>query len=406
MNKLNVIELFSGIGAQHKALSMIKKEYGYDFEVVATSEWSIKSILAYYKIHYSGEDIFKNKTKEWIVNEFKKLNHTFSNDGETPMKNETLYKKDRDFLSILLSATKTLNNLGSILEIKGSDVQKLNPNLITYSFPCQDLSTGAQFTKSKNGLNGNRSGLLYQVERILDEMDKENLPEFLLLENVQQLIVNPVFKKGYDEWESKLETLGYKTKVYLLNAKDFGVPQTRKRVFALSTKINTTFKTELELIEEYKKNFSSHSKTLENVIEMKRFPLEQVEAMVKPTRSRETMRTKVPKLLETRFTFTNTLTKKHDRTPCPGTINMSGYDEILKLVEKHRTDFIGYNYYYRFLTARESFRLMGFEDVDYEKAKTLGYGIRSYYEMTGNSIVVNNLLPIFMEVFKIWKQSN
>ncbi|TCG12090.1 DNA (cytosine-5-)-methyltransferase [Mycoplasma todarodis] len=406
-NKLKVIELFSGIGAQHKALDIIKKTYGNDFEIVGTSEWAIKSILAYNKIHHKGMNKFTKKTKEELLKIIKERKMVFSNDGQTPVTERSLYSKSQEFLSELLWANENTKNMGSILDIEPEEIINREANLITYSFPCQDISTGAQFTKMKTGLKGQRSGLLYEVERLIKGINKINsnkLPKFLLLENVSQLVKNKEFKKGYDEWIGTLREMGYVTKTYQCNALDFGIPQSRKRVFALSVLGGAEFKEEKELIDLYFEKYNFRTKTLEQIIERKKYEVEQVMAMVKPTPSRESMRRKVPKLLETRFSHTNTLTKKHDRTPSPGTINVSEFENVLKLVEEYRPDFKGYNYYYRFLTARECLRIMGFDDKDWISIKKLGYGIRSYYEMAGNSIVVNNLLPIFDEVFRIWNK--
>lgn len=79
--------------------------------------------------------------------------------------------------------------------------------------------------------SGTRSGLLWEVERILDEC--EELPQVLLMENVPQVIGKKNIA-DFQKWRSKLEALGYSNYVQLLNAKDYGIPQNRNRCFMVS----------------------------------------------------------------------------------------------------------------------------------------------------------------------------
>jgi len=101
-------------------------------------------------------------------------------------------------------------------------------DLVTYSFPCQDISVAGD----QKGINQNtRSGLLYEVERLLGNMEEK--PKYLLLENVKNL-VGKKFKPDFDKWLERLEQLGYKNYWQVLNAKHYGVPQNRERVFVVS----------------------------------------------------------------------------------------------------------------------------------------------------------------------------
>ena len=102
--------------------------------------------------------------------------------------------------------------------------------LLTYSFPCQDLSVAGKGKGMKKG-SGTRSGLLWEIERILDECTE--LPQVLLMENVPQVIAEKNID-DFNEWRNKLESLGYKNYVNLLNSKDFEVPQNRNRCFMVS----------------------------------------------------------------------------------------------------------------------------------------------------------------------------
>ena len=102
---------------------------------------------------------------------------------------------------------------------------------MTYSFPCQDLSIAGHQKGMKKG-EGTRSGLLWEVERILDECGSE-LPHVLLMENVPMVIAEKNIEDFYD-WRYKLESLGYSSYVQILNAKDYGIPQNRARCFMVS----------------------------------------------------------------------------------------------------------------------------------------------------------------------------
>ena len=116
------------------------------------------------------------------------------------------------------------NNLGDISKIDPKDIP--DHDLFTYSFPCQDLSVAGK----QAGLGkGTRSGLLYECEKVIEAKK----PKYLLLENVKNL-VGKKFKPQFDEWLSYLEGLGYTNYWKVLNAKNYGVPQNRERVFVVS----------------------------------------------------------------------------------------------------------------------------------------------------------------------------
>ena len=173
MRKLRVVTLFSGIGAQEVALERL----GLPYEIVGYSEIDKFAIKSYIAMH-----------------------------GELPA-------------------------LGDITQIK----ELPECDLCTYSFPCTDISVAGD----KKGLvdehgNKTRSGLLLDVERLLDvAKEKGNLPRVLVMENVKNL-VGTKFKPDFDKWVSKLEELGYNSYWKVLNAKDYGVPQNRERVFVIS----------------------------------------------------------------------------------------------------------------------------------------------------------------------------
>lgn len=99
---------------------------------------------------------------------------------------------------------------------------------------CQDLSK-AGFQKGMGKGSGTRSGMLWEVERILDELNEEQsqLPKVLLMENVPDVIGTGAIK-DFSKWLAKLEQLGYKCYWKVLNSKNFGIPQNRERCFMVS----------------------------------------------------------------------------------------------------------------------------------------------------------------------------
>lgn len=120
-----------------------------------------------------------------------------------------------------------VHNFGDIRKIKALP----KADLWTYSFPCQDISVAGRGAGIREGT---RSGLLFEVERLLTTANEEGtLPKYLLLENVKNL-VSKRFKADFDRWLYFLSSLGYTNYWQILNAKDYGIPQNRERVFCVS----------------------------------------------------------------------------------------------------------------------------------------------------------------------------
>jgi DNA (cytosine-5)-methyltransferase 1 len=120
-------------------------------------------------------------------------------------------------------------NFGSICDIKGQDLPQID--VFTWSFPCTDLSKAGH----KKGLQGGtRSGLVYEVLRILQECKLSgNLPKVLIMENVVDL-VQQKFVREFQEIQVELESIGYMNYTQTLNSKDYGVAQNRDRAFMVS----------------------------------------------------------------------------------------------------------------------------------------------------------------------------
>ena len=178
VKKIRLIELFGGIGSQAMAL----RDLGVDFEnwrLVEFDPFAIKSYNAIHGTNFKPSDIRNIHGKDLDITETDKYCY-----------------------------------------------------LMTYSFPCQDLSVAGKQKGMSKG-SETRSGLLWEVERILNELPNEQLPEVLLMENVPQ-VHSKKNKADFDAWLSFLSSKGYSNFWKDLNAKYYGIPQNRDRCFMLS----------------------------------------------------------------------------------------------------------------------------------------------------------------------------
>jgi len=173
---VRLIELFAGVGSQAAAL----KRLGVDFSHYRVCEFDKYAIKSYNAIH------------------------------------------DTDF------------SISDITQLKGEDLGVVDTDkycyILTYSFPCQSLSSAGKGEGMTKG-SGTRSGLLWEVERLLNET--ERLPQVLLMENVPE-VHGAKNVEDFRLWIEFLESKGYTSFYEDLNAKDFGIPQNRNRCFAVS----------------------------------------------------------------------------------------------------------------------------------------------------------------------------
>lgn len=226
---IRLIELFGGYGSQALAL----KYLGIPFEHHRLSEWAVKSIQAYKDMHFAHDNT--DYSKEMSVEEVKSwLYGKISADYTTPMTEQQINRLSEKQARTIYNNMQASHNLGSITQIKAEDLGIVDTDkycyLLTYSFPCQDLSNAGQGKGMTKG-SGTRSGLLWEVERLLGEMTER--PQILLMENVPQ-VVGSTGIKDFAQWIARLEELGYKNYWQLLNAKDYGIPQNRNRCFMVS----------------------------------------------------------------------------------------------------------------------------------------------------------------------------
>lgn len=171
--KIRVFEAFAGYGSQSLALERLKRDFpDFDYEVVGISEIDKYAIDAYNALHPG------------------------------------------------------VTNFGDISKINWDEVPDFD--LFTYSSPCQDFSSAGLQRGGTEG-SGTRSSLLWECRRAI----VAKRPKFLLLENVAAL-VSVRFFCLCEQWQAELESYGYSNFAQVLNAKDYGVPQNRERVFLVS----------------------------------------------------------------------------------------------------------------------------------------------------------------------------
>jgi len=173
---IRLIELFAGVGSQSMALRNLGVEFEH-YKMVEFDKYPVASYNAIHNTNFEPSDITKVSGKE--------------------------------------------------LNIVDTNIYEY---IMTYSFPCQDLSIAGLQRGMKKGTS-TRSGLLWEVERLLNE--SEELPQVLLMENVPQVIADANIE-DFKKWQQFLESKGYKNFTKVLNAKSYGIPQNRERCFMVS----------------------------------------------------------------------------------------------------------------------------------------------------------------------------
>lgn len=227
---LRLIELFAGYGSQHLAL----KYLGIPCESYAISEWAVKSIQAYKDLHCPNDNHpYDTAFSDKEIKNY--LKGKISADYSTPLSDEQIERMPIDRARQIVRNMFATNNKGSITAIKAADIKLENgyTYLLTYSFPCQDLSSAGRQAGMERG-SATRSGLLWEVERLLNEWNGiGKVPDILLMENVPE-VVGQKNRTAWCEWIAALDKLGYKSYWKVLNATDFGIPQNRERCFMVS----------------------------------------------------------------------------------------------------------------------------------------------------------------------------
>lgn len=412
--KYNIVELFSGIGSQAKALKNIGMEIGE----YLTCEWDLHAFVAYDAIHNNAPNIsdeILKLTKDEVLNKLKE--YSISNNGKEKMNFKTLCSYSEESLKRIYSSIIRSNNKVNVSELKGEDIPD-NTDILTYSFPCQDLSNVGAFHGYNKGIDinsGSRSSLLWQVGRILNEMKLANkkMPRYLVMENVPTLLSNRHIG-NFNIWINKLKSLGYENKYKKLNAKDFGLPQNRPRLIMISVYVGDNKEKQVKvkkyldsidekIISDYcdSKYFYQYSISDLLRIDYKKNNLlnEAIECTPNRTVSRKKIWDENPQIISKsgeinrNLDFVRTITTKQDRHPNSGNLYFNS-----KIDGKAK---------FRYLTPRECFLFMGFTDEDFDKIIDDNTKVRKnnklfprdkLIRMAGNSIPVKLLEGVFYQI--------
>ena len=393
---IRLIELFAGIGAQAKALENL----GVDFEHYRICEFDKYAVKSYNAIH------------------------------GTNFETSDITKITADDLSVV-------------------DTDKYC-YVMTYSFPCQDLSPAGNGKGMSKG-SGTRSGLLWEVERLLTET--KNLPQVLLMENVPQ-VIGQKNMPDFAKWIAFLDGLGYKSKYALLNAKDYGIPQNRERCFMVSIfgdyfyefpakmplKLRLKDMLEERVDERYYLSEEAVNGVLNSVVENEPKLIQVAQLTDKKYNEMtgrvysgdglwDTIRTMQggclePKIVDAMYNNREprvySTFAPHRRSERQGldVIEPLALDEQNRCIRKDGTcgcivtdgsspkhnnrviepiiDCVPYRI--RKLIPKETWRLMGFTDADVDKAVAVGISNAQLYKQAGNSIVVQVLEAIFKQM--------
>jgi len=358
-NHIKLFEAFAGIGSQAKALQTLSNELGFKLEVVGISEFDKYAQLSYEAVH-----------------------------GK-------------------------VHNYGDITKI---DKLPNDIDIFTYSFPCQDISHAGQGKGLKKG-SGTRSGLLWEVERLLKASKK---PKVLLMENVKAL-VSKKHKEDYYEWLTELEKLGYSNYWEILNSKHFGIPQNRERVFCVSIlgEYNYDFPKGFDLKLKLKdllegdvnSKYYLSDKMMDYIVsDNEKWTGNNGNSLVNKSvasainTGEGSRRCDASNYILNGYTQEDLDLKKVKIASASNsreykkrgvvqkgmiqTLKTSGYDVGVVMKDLR----------IRKLTPKECWRLMGFKDDSFEKAEKV-VSNSQLYKQAGNSIVVNVLYHIFKQLF-------
>lgn len=374
MNKLKVLELFGGIGACSKALERL----GIDYEIadyVEIDKYAVKSFNAMHGTNFDSQDIC-----EW----------------------------DKD----------------------------IKVDLIMHGSPCQDFSLAGKQAGGDEG-SGTRSSLMYETIRIVEKLK----PKYVIWENVKN-IISKKHKHNYDNYCNKMSELGYISYGKVLNAKDYGIPQNRERVFTISIlkeKIvyddyNSNIRKDQSTIGTLTTNCGSGAprngwKIIETSTNFEFPPKQELKLKLKDMLEDNVDEkyylsdTQINRIKTTTYNVgkTRIQEKEYCDTLCArdwkdpkciqvGELNIKGHDIIKRIyssngISSTLTDMQGGNRQpkinsglnVRKLTPKECWRLMGFDDEDFEKAEKVNSNTQ-LYKQAGNSIVVNVLEEILKEL--------
>lgn len=467
--ELKIIELFSGIGAQLKG---INKTGLFDVKSIATSDLDKEVVVSYAAIHcgLTNEMINEYKdypSKEEMIEQLtkKRLGYDFKKDKPYDWKKLSKKKDKTKGIEKYWLADKLSHNFGDITQIGKLPYC----DLLTYSAPCTDWSIAGQqeggnwtcrdcgflynpyeinlehryICPNCEGTNikSTRSGLLFEVERLLTKMveDGDN-PKYLLCENVDAL-VSKKFKPAFDAWVNTLSDLNYNTYWTLLNAKHCGIPQNRNRLFAISIRkdidtkqfefpkpfdtgirLKDLLETDGEVLEKYflsdevqrrlqitdpkfEKNIVGTTKPEFRTIGQRDLVYKEDSIMgalvatdyKQPKQILVTTNESIhiADLCSEKFQRMHEQSRRiYSEEGIAPAMHTCGGGNTEPKVERDNFRIV------RKLTPKEAHRLMGFDDIDYENCKAVGMSDTQGYKQSGNSIVTTTIALLIEHLYK------
>lgn len=441
--------MFSGIGCQERGILNTDL---FDLQVNCTSDIYKEAVVSYAVIHCGLTNEMIENCKNYPSREQMAQELTDINLGYAPEKDKCynwfkLVRSNKKTLEMYWLANKLTNNLGDISKIK----ELPYADLWTCSFPCQSISIAGKMEGLS--LNSNtRSSLLWQQIRLLrTAKEKGTLPKYILFENVKNL-VSKKFINDFNSLIDILNNLDFNTYYKVINAKNCGIPQNRERVFVVCIRKDIDkgkfefpkpFDIGLRLKDMLEKEVDEKYYLSDKIQERFKITDENMKKNIIGT-TKPNFRTigqhdvvfnpegilgalvasdyKQPKqiLVQKQTAHRKNLEKQYskfiedsDGECCRVNCNNSakfGYKPPLKGVSRTITtqgkNGVVENYAVRKLTPTECLKLMGFNDDDCCKLKSIGMSDTQLYKQAGNGIVTDCVKLIFEHLYKAMYDEN
>lgn len=281
--------------------------------------------------------------------------------------------KSIDYVEIDAKAVRSYNAMfAKELKYKTQSVVgwDLKPDILIHGSPCQDFSIAGKQQGADPGTE-TRSSLMWETIRIIQQMG-EWRPRYVIWENVKNVLSRHMIH-NFNRYLSEMQKMGYSNSFEVLDARDFGLPQARERVFTISTLTGGPFRFD-DLIQTPMRNireFIGDDYGPEHIVTQP--------SMLKVIEKRPKNFNGYIKVIRE---YAETITTKQLRSPNSGVIELPGGQ-------------------YRYLTEKECWLLQGYSTDDYEAALSVHPGTQgklngALYKQAGNSIPV----PIFESIFR------
>lgn len=279
--------------------------------------------------------------------------------------------KTIDYVEIDEKAVRSYNAMfAAELKYKTQTVvgYNLKPDILIHGSPCQDISIAGHQKGADEG-SETRSSLMWETIHIIQQMG-EWKPKYVIWENVKN-VTSKYMKANFNRYLLEMNKMGYSNSYEVLDARDFGIPQFRQRVFTISVLNDMPF----DFDRLPKKEMNNISEYLEdNTLVPEQYKVTQPSVLRVIGKSGIKRATVIKD-------YAYTITTRQDRTPA----------QVIDCGDGT----------YRYLTERECWRLQGYSDLDFNAAsevqKRVGRYKMALYRQAGNSIPV----PIFESIFKV-----